>query len=183
MTCNWQSDNLRTFNWDVGCQLSVFTCNILLPDESNKTSSFEWLANEFIENVPWKLMEERSKYSSDVKLVKVEGKFPLNWLLKISRTLRWVKWLRHWGRWPSKLFELRSYSKRFLKLHISEPENKRSKFYRMETNHSEFGHNPIQDLKNRQKSNCLIILVSTNNNRVMWTYFSYNMMLIANAFQ
>lgn len=116
--------NPRTINWDVGSQFSVFTCNVLFLVESSKPSSFEWLAKELRGNIPSKLLWERSKYSSEVRLLITEGRLPFNWLEEISRILRRVKFLRQVIRGLPIKFLSRFISKRFFNSHIPKIQNK-----------------------------------------------------------
>lgn len=120
-----QLGNWRTFSWYVGSQLSVVTWNVWLLDESSKTSSFEWLANELRENMPSKSFPVRAKYLSDVRLVKGEEKLPLNKLSEISRNWRLVKLFRHSESWPSTLFSWRTNLMRFFRPQIPESEKRR----------------------------------------------------------
>ena len=108
-----QLDSTRTFNWNIGFQpgFSVSISNLLLSLINRTNSSLTWLENELNKNKPSKRLLLRSMYWRDVRLgTKDEGTLPVKLFWERSNSLRDNKLLRHRGRFPSKLFSLRSNS-------------------------------------------------------------------------
>jgi len=112
-----QNRSTTTLSWKFGCQvLSILTCIVCDLDESLNNLRFVRLVSGLSENEPSKLLSDNDRYSRDSRLLKLDGRSPLNWLDERSRTRSFFKLPKQRGIWPTKWFPLRSRSRRFFSL-------------------------------------------------------------------